>query len=245
MLRLSLPGLKRRLRRSTISGALVHTTSRCGSCRRLFDVYRSAERLKEEGIRAVEKFDHLVLVPALAPMNCRTDGATEMAWSTFLAHPIALVFSSTTAAFATFASSVSPAAARVQQMMRTVGKLQFVVAAAPSGPACGTMQDLVPLVPCSMCRATLRSAGEAVSLDDATLRKLTASCKKCDARHERLQLFLDLPCSLLRTVLIHHDKGCAEAAEQARCYWRRRGRDGACTAGATAQWHDCCWNATS
>ncbi len=158
-------------------------------------------------------------------MNYRTDGATEMAWSTFLGHPIALVFSSTTAAFATFELSVSPAAARVQQVMRADGKLQFVIAA-PSGTACGTMQDLLPLVPFSTCRATLRRAGEAVSLDDATQQNLIGSCRKRETRHECLQLFLDLPCSLLRNVLHHHDTGRAEAAVESKCIMTGVGVDG-------------------
>jgi hypothetical protein len=119
------------------------------------------EDVRLKGISALKDCGHLVLVPALAPLNAKTSGKkqggpSEQTWTTLLRMPILMVFSEAGCSpFATATTSLEQSDARVQQALRNIGKKPFSVAAMSAGlpfgePADGSSeQDVL----CPACRA--------------------------------------------------------------------------------------------
>jgi hypothetical protein len=169
------------------------------------------------GIEAITRFPNLVLVPSLAPFNCKTGTAPKVEWTTLLDEAVVIVSAPNPGApFATFASSVKPASACLQQVLRGVGKVPFVVAVVSSGPACGTMAELERLAPCEHCRG---QHAEALDRDPSTaVQHLVKVCHTCSGRYARLLRFMGFDEELLAAAIQHHaDHSDAEPV----CLWTR------------------------
>ena len=182
------------------------------------DDYGAISQLKSEikrhGAAAFADFQYCVVAPAIVPFNCKINDAATFNVETLAGHPVVLLFAPPCGPFATFPVATTRPAARLQQVLRAAGTSEFIVVVAPSGPAFGTMDSLLRLVPCQFCRTHHAVELAAAGPDDAefgqVLHNLVLECSGCRNRRDRLEAFLDLPAELYRcSDAFHHPEAAA------------------------------------
>jgi hypothetical protein len=173
------------------------------------------ESVTKSGIGAIADSLLMLLVPALAPFNMMSSGKqkTELTWAAMLLQPLLLGVGESSTNFATFASSAGPSAQRLQQLLRTLGRVPFAFAAADNAAVdlarqLGNPQLLYArLWLCSSCASLpvdpvdpppVEPPWDCVDDDPARV-----SCPACRERLVRLHRFLTLPLALLLAAVKH------------------------------------------
>ncbi len=188
--------------------------------------------VERKGIAAIRDSELFALVPALAPLNLMTgrNEDTEVTFETLLQQPVLLAVGESSTNFATFASSTGPSARRVQQLLRSFGKVSFAFAAADNVAVDLSKQLADPALCCSRlwrCSSCSARPGEAQALppdpdrsarwDTLTERPDDIACETCRVQLTKLHLFMTLPLLLLRAALFHADPKGALASRRVTC----------------------------
>ena len=174
-----------------------------------------------EGISFIHDSELMLLVPALAPFNLMSGGDTELSWAAMLVQPLLLGVGESSTNFATFSSSTGPSARRMQQLLRTLGRVPFIFAAADNAAVdlvrqlgdqslfyrnmwhCGCAKDVAPDHPPPDHPPPIEPPPIEPPWDVLDNDPEAVRCPTCRDRLERLHRFLALPVDLLLAAVQH------------------------------------------